>query len=375
MDEARMNKPARAFGAARQWTRGHRAELRLAVRVTVSALLAYALSLLLHVPQVLWTVLTATIMSQLSLGRSVKATLDYFAGTLGGALFSGFVAATVPHGGQAGYLVILAVGVPPVALLAALWPRFASAPFTAVMVLLAPTIIHATPLESAVFRVIEVLLGGLVALFVSFFVLPSRAQALSVEHAAAMLRRMAGVLRQLLAGCAGPLDLARVSDIQKGLGPALARLEIFIDEARRERLARGEGHALAPLLPVLLRLRHDLVIIGRAVLEPLPGGLRETLSGRIDRVSAEGGGFLEASAGALAGGPAASLDAFEAALAAYDEDIAAYRAEGHMRALGVDDLERLFALGFALEQLHQDFKALRGWIEAFGAVGWRRGSG
>ncbi|WP_395665317.1 hypothetical protein [Methylocella sp.] len=105
------------------------------------------------------------------------------------------------------------------------------------------------------------------------------------------------------------------------------------------------------------------------MLEPLPDGLRKTLGPRIDRVAGEGGGFLEASAGALAGGWAASLDAFEAALAAYDADIAAWRGEGHTRALDVDALERLFALGFALEQLHQDFAALRGWIATFEAAG------
>ncbi len=44
------------------------------------------------------------------------------------------------------------------------------------MVQLAPTITHASPLESAFFRVIEVTLGGVTALVVSFFVLPSRAQ-------------------------------------------------------------------------------------------------------------------------------------------------------------------------------------------------------
>ncbi|WP_374308566.1 FUSC family protein [Methylocella sp.] len=358
--------PAGPFSALRTLAARHRAELRLAVRVTVATLLTYILSLVLHVPQVLWTVLTAVIMSQLSLGRSVKATLDYFAGTVGGALISGAAAVAVPHQGEFGYFLLLAVAIPPIALLAALKPRFSSAPMTAVMVLLAPTIIHATPLESAADRVMEVMLGGLVALAVSFLVLPSRAHALSLEQADAMLARMAEALRALLSGCAQPLDQERIVEIQSGLGPALNRLETFVDEARRERAPyRGEDFALAPLLRMLMRLRHDLVIIGRAALEPLPEALRGKLAGPIARVAEEGAQFLEASGRALVGGPRPSLDAFEAALDDYDREIAVYRQAGFTRPLSVDELERLFALGFALDQLRRDVAELSRWSADF----------
>jgi hypothetical protein len=52
---------------------------------TIAAVLAFALSHLVFVPLPLWTVLTAVILTQVTFGRSVKATLDYLPGTVGGA--------------------------------------------------------------------------------------------------------------------------------------------------------------------------------------------------------------------------------------------------------------------------------------------------
>jgi uncharacterized membrane protein YccC len=75
----------------------HGAQLGLAVRVTIAAVLAFALSHLVFIPPPLWTVLTAVILTQVTFGRSVKATLDYLAGTIGGAIYVGAVSLLIPH--------------------------------------------------------------------------------------------------------------------------------------------------------------------------------------------------------------------------------------------------------------------------------------
>ena len=74
----------------------HRPQLRLAVRVTIAAVLAFAASHLLHVPLPLWTVLTAVILTQVTFGRSAKATVDYLVGTVGGAIYAGAVSVMIP---------------------------------------------------------------------------------------------------------------------------------------------------------------------------------------------------------------------------------------------------------------------------------------
>jgi uncharacterized membrane protein YccC len=55
----------------------YRLQLILALRATVAALLALALAQVLP----LWAVLTSLIVTQMSLGRSVKVASDYLIGT------------------------------------------------------------------------------------------------------------------------------------------------------------------------------------------------------------------------------------------------------------------------------------------------------
>ncbi|MGC1109986.1 MAG: FUSC family protein, partial [Methylovirgula sp.] len=62
--------------------RGLRVQLRLCLRMSVAAVLTYLLSQALHLPLPLWAVLTSVIVTQMSVGKSLKATVDYMEGTL-----------------------------------------------------------------------------------------------------------------------------------------------------------------------------------------------------------------------------------------------------------------------------------------------------
>jgi uncharacterized membrane protein YccC len=73
----------------------YRLQLILALRATVAALLALALAQALHLP--LWAVLTSLIVTQMSLGRSVKVASDYLIGTFGGVTYGGALAILIPH--------------------------------------------------------------------------------------------------------------------------------------------------------------------------------------------------------------------------------------------------------------------------------------
>jgi uncharacterized membrane protein YccC len=168
-----------------------RAHLALSLRVTIAALLAFAVSNLLSLKLPLWTVLTAIILTQANFGRSVKATLDYLAGTVGGAIYAGAVSVLVPHNSELSLAAVLALAVAPLALLGAINPSFGSAPFTGALVLLVPGLAHVGPIESAVDRVLEVAIGGSTALAVSLLVAPARAHSHAIEAAARALDLMA----------------------------------------------------------------------------------------------------------------------------------------------------------------------------------------
>jgi hypothetical protein len=78
------------------------------------------------------------IVTQLSVGKSLKTTLDYFAGTLGGAVYAGAISALIPHASQAATLAVLAIAVAPLTFFAAINPSFSVAPPRRSLWLLAP---------------------------------------------------------------------------------------------------------------------------------------------------------------------------------------------------------------------------------------------
>jgi uncharacterized membrane protein YccC len=340
------------------WSR--KAQLALALRVTVAAVGAFAIATALHLMLPLWAVLTSLIVTQMSVGRSLKATRDYMFGTIGGAIYGGAIAVLIPHSGEIGLLALLVLAVAPLAFIAALNPSFNAATVTAVIVLLVPAMSHANPLASVIDRVMEVGVGAITGLLVSFLVLPSRAHSQIRVSAARLLDLIAAALSELIAGLTRGLDNDALHRIQDGIGAALVILNATGAEAERERAAHlSSGPHTGPLLRTILRLRHDAVMIGRASVVPLPSGLQTRLAAPLANVSGAIATYLRSAADALrteAGSPA--FGPVEEALQAYAEEVAAVRSEGLTRGLPGDVVERFFALGFSLEQMRQNLKDL-----------------
>src|SRR5882724_9113365 len=102
------------------WAR--KTQLALAVRIAVAAVAAYTIAVALHLTLPLWAVLTSLIVTQMSVGRSLKATRDYMLGTIGGAIYGGAIAVLIPHSGEGGLLALLVLAVAPLAFIAAINP-------------------------------------------------------------------------------------------------------------------------------------------------------------------------------------------------------------------------------------------------------------
>ena len=302
-------------------------------------------------------ILTAIVVTQASAGGSVRATLQYIIGTVGGAVYGAIVGIVIPHGTPLAEFGVLALAIAPLGFIAAYNPNFRVAPFSAVLVLLLAGQFGEGPVESAITRTAEVALGGLIAVIVSLVIFPERAQQLRLNAAVRLLRRFSRELPILLAGCMDGLDPAENSRIQNDIGAAVADFQQITAEAQHEQMITLAAQPdPGPLSRTMLRLRHDFVILGRASVKPLPEPLRSRLTAPLARVGAAASEFIDASATALnqrAAPP--SLDAFEAALAAYIAEVEAVRSEGLTLPLTANEVEPLFALGFTLEQLHQNF--------------------
>jgi uncharacterized membrane protein YccC len=234
-----------------------------------------------------------------------------------------------------------------------------------------PTITKVEPLASAIDRVLEVGVGAAVGLAVSFVVLPSRAQGQALAAAARSLELMADALGALLAGLTKGLDNDALHRLQDGIGASLVTLADIGAEAQHERNAGlSRGPDVAPLVRTLLRLRHDLVMIGRSVTAPLPPVLQQRLGDCLDGFRSAASAHLAACAAALRKrSPPPPLQPLENALAAYVAEVAAVRRDGLIRALPGDQAERFFALGFAMEQLHQNFRDLEMRVTEWGQAG------
>jgi hypothetical protein len=338
--------------------RASRPRWRFCVRMTASGLVAFALAQVLHVPlQGLWMILTAIVVTQMSAGGSVRATLEYIIGTVGGAIYGAIIGLLIPHDTPLALALVLVIAIAPLALIASFNPNFRVAPFSAVLVILIANQFGEGPIGSAITRSGEVALGGIIAVLVSVLVFPQRARHMRLSAAARLLEQFAHDLTQLLTGFTTGLDPAENSRIQNDIGAGVTRFQQVTAEAQHEILITLTSQPdPGPLSRTMLRLRHDFVIIGRAGIKPLPDALRERLSGLLTQVGVAASDFLNDSAAALdQRNQPPPLDAYEAALFAYTAEVEAVRSEGLTLPLTSNEVEPVFALGFTLEQFRQNF--------------------
>jgi len=348
-----------------------RAQVALGLRITIAAIVALVVAQLVHVPLPMWTVITAVILTQLSRGRSLKATTDYFLGTVGGAVYGGLIAILIPHETELTLLIVFALAVAPLALFAALRPNMNVLPITAIIVLLMPTMstsLHVTAFWSAVYRVMEVGLGGLIGLAVSFLVFPASAHRQVRQAAAQALNRMARAVPPLLAGMSQGLSNDELHQLQDGIGAALIEINTVGAEAERERSAfLARQPSTGPLCRTLLRLRHDLVMVGRTAGATLSDTLHDRVKPRLDAVAIAIRHYMQDSGDALvtsAGPP--PLEPLEQALQAYEAEVDAVRREGLTRQMPAESAEHFFAVGFVLEQMHKNLIDLHRVVDEWG---------
>src|SRR5439155_6576912 len=213
---------------------------------------------------------------------------------------------------------------------------------------------------STIDRLFEVTVGALTGLVVSFLVLPSRAVSQIRINAAQLLDLLAAAFAELLAGLTRGLDNDALHRIQDGIGTAMASLHATGLEAERERATHlSSGPDTGPLLRTIQRLRHDVVMIGRASVVPLPANVQARLARPLSDISNAIVDYMRAAAVSLrSGSGAVDIQPVDAALQAYAAEVAALRSEGLIRGVPVDVAERFFALGFSLEQIRQNLKDL-----------------
>jgi uncharacterized membrane protein YccC len=343
------------------WLARHRLEAGLTVRMSAAGLITFAVAHLLSLTQVYWAVLTAVIVMQASIGGSLKAMIDRFVGTIGGAGWGVAVTLAVPHGGVLSTGLALAVALVPLAAVVAFQPSYRIAPVTAAIVLLAYGG-QIGVVEAALERVFEIGLGSVVALAVALVVSPARAHDLLCAAGRDALALLSDQVRLLLGGVSAPLDAAAVLTLHDRIRVGVERAAAVADEVDRERRSYvTEAPDPDPLVRTLRRLSHDLVIVARALIAPLPEPVAARLATPAAAISAALSAALNDIGAALAGRSAPpDLAPVEQALASFAAGIAALRRDGVTRDLPVEAVERVFGLAFGFEQIGRNLSELTG---------------
>jgi uncharacterized membrane protein YccC len=343
------------------WLRRHTAEVRVAIRATVAAVLSFALAMLFELPQPYWSVIASLLVIQATVGASLQSSLDWLVGTIGGAIFGSIVGWLIPHDDPYAASVALAVALAPLAFLAAINGRYRIAPVTAVIALIVPRGPDVGAIEFTLARTAEIGLGALIAVAVALLVLPARAHGLLAEAASHVLEAIARLLPMLAARTVAiePDDtktLAAFADVRE----KMATLDAAAEEARRERQIRlTDDPDPDALVWAVIRTRNDAIVLFRATSRPLPPPVVAEFSAIVAAAADAAAAHIReaATAFSLRRSPPAP-DAFAAATKGFAAKIEALRASGEMRKLPTDVVEQLFSLAFALDQLHRDLVEL-----------------
>ncbi|HZU87687.1 MAG TPA: FUSC family protein [Stellaceae bacterium] len=335
----------------------HRIELKLSLRLLAAALLTFIAVELLDLQEGFWAVLTAIIVTQASLGGSLKAIFERLLGTIGGAASGVAAALIVPRTGPVTTGLELLLALAPVSVLVAFKPTYRVAPVTVAIVVLVSA---GSALWSGLMRTFEIGFGAGIALAVALLFLPSRAHALLQEAAREALAGIARQIATLLDDLAATPEDKAVRLLHDRIRGAIERADGIACEAARERASHmTDAPDPEPLVRALRRVSHDLVMIARVRRAALAGPIGATLAPPAAKISAAVQDLVAGMDAALAGrGDIPSTVPVSEAVRDYDAAMGAVRRQGLTRALPGEAVEQVFGLAFALEQLGHDLQEL-----------------
>ncbi|MFA7440406.1 MAG: FUSC family protein [Sphingomonadaceae bacterium] len=355
------------FAQFNHWRQEHHRQFGLAARIVVASLLTFILCHLLDRQQSQWAVITAIIVTQSSVGASLKASADRLIGTIGGAVWAVFITIFLPRGDLVALGMGLVAALAPLALISAINPAWRIAPITAVILVLTPSLESSGPVLAALQRLIEVGIGSVVAMAVSLVLFPARAQTELTDLAGDALKLLAKLLVRLQEGINQAGDHVAVTRLHHRIRKTIAEAEEVAEEALRERRALlVPAPDPLPICRTLRRLRNDITMIGRAFAGPLPDPPGTPLAQRAaDAVTAIANYLRETGDAIARHQPPPDMGPTVEARAAYSKAMTCIRETGASRDWPDDVAWRTYGLAFNLEQLHHNLEDLANRTQEF----------
>ena len=340
----------------------HPAEIRHAARVAAAVGAAFAIGAVFRPPQAYWIVFTAIIVVQTSVGGTITASFERLLGTVVGGLIG--VGATYLRAKttvEEGLVISAAAAI--AAFAAAVRPSLRVAPITTAIVLLGGATSHMGPITAAIWRVVEIAIGGVVGVVATLVVFPARARRVVTRRAADAARQMAELM--ILFGThfdTGGVDL-EARPLHQTVRKSLGLADQALAEAEREALWGRQAEAPEGLVRSLRRLSGDAIMIGRALAKPLPQASGERIGPSATALLQSAATRLRSSAGALEDFRTTPPDTLEEARAAFEAAVEQTRAARLTAEINFDAASRVFGLVFAIESLLSNMSDLADRIE------------
>jgi uncharacterized membrane protein YccC len=249
---------------------------RLVARLLIGANGAFFIAQTFGLVQPFWSVVTALVVIQASVGGTVTAGMDRLVGTVVGAIGGALVG--LLHGVGVAPSLQLLIALVPLAMVAAIRPGYRIAPITATIVILAGGDFHPFWLGAA-YRVVEISLGTVVGVLVSLLVFPMHAHRSIRKQCARALGPLADLLEAFLTE-RDQVRQNRVNLLNANVRAAIAAAEKSAQEARREPGARHLESGVE--LRALRRIHSDVIFVGRATLDWPPEAKWSALDTAID---------------------------------------------------------------------------------------------
>ena len=231
---------------------------RLVARLLIGANGAFFIAQTFGLAQPFWSVVTALVVIQASVGGTVSAGIDRIVGTVVGAVVGALVG--LLHAVSVAPALQLLLALVPLAMVAAVRPGYRIAPITATIVILAGGEFHPFWLGAA-YRVMEISLGTVIGVLVSLLVLPAHAHQSIRKQCARALGPLADLLEAFLTE-RDQVRQNRVNLLNANVRAAIAAAEKAAQEARLEPGARHLDSGVE--LRALRRIHSDVIFVGRA---------------------------------------------------------------------------------------------------------------
>jgi uncharacterized membrane protein YccC len=208
-------------------------------------------------------------------------------------------------------------------------------------------------------RVGEIVLGSLVGLAATLFVIPARARRAAVDRAGVLLGQLQAAYRLYADALDKGEPPAETAALNAQIRASLTALETVMAEVTREARAHLAPDDLSEALPrTLWRVRNDAVVIGRTLSRPFSAEIRTALGARAQALLEAAYSELGACRNALAEGTPTPPSPIPAAAEAFRLAFAELRSSGLMRGLGFEEIGHVFGLAWAFEAMERNLADL-----------------